>query len=223
MSNPEQKVTRSLLELLGQGEEASLEFKETLEVDIETGGRSVKSPEIVLSTLKTVAAFLNTDGGTLLIGVSDKSEIKGLNRDYKLLGKKHGPQDEFEQKIRNLLHSHLDPKPLDKVGITFPISPDGVAVCRIDVTPVPKQEVVHVKGEVYVRDGNRTMILEGSILTDWLQRRIREAPLTSTEAPAAVAAEVPAAIGAQAPVLKTPRYWLPSFAVVIGLFSPSFC
>ncbi len=46
-------------------------------MDISNGERN---RSLVQSALKNVAAFLNTDGGTLLIGVSDISEIKGLDR-----------------------------------------------------------------------------------------------------------------------------------------------
>ena len=37
--------------------------------------------------LKTIAGFLNGDGGTLLIGVTDDKQIIGLENDYKTLKK----------------------------------------------------------------------------------------------------------------------------------------
>ncbi len=51
-------------DLLKQGENASIEFKEVL-----------VRPE---SIAKEVVAFANTQGGTLLVGVSDSGEIKGV-------------------------------------------------------------------------------------------------------------------------------------------------
>lgn len=36
---------------------------------------------IRIAWLKAVVAFMNTDGGTLLIGVSDDGAIKGLDAD----------------------------------------------------------------------------------------------------------------------------------------------
>ena len=62
-----------------------MEFKSTLRVDLGTGK---EAKYIVHASLKTVAAFLNTDGGTLVIGVaddgktvSDDGEPLGLYKD----------------------------------------------------------------------------------------------------------------------------------------------
>ena len=39
--------------------------------------------------LKTICGFLNSNGGTLLIGVSDKGEIIGLSEEIELFHKKN--------------------------------------------------------------------------------------------------------------------------------------
>jgi hypothetical protein len=44
--------------------------------------------------MKSLAAFLNTDGGTLLIGVEDNGNILGLEKDLGLVG---NSRDKFEQ------------------------------------------------------------------------------------------------------------------------------
>jgi hypothetical protein len=65
-------------DLIATGENDKLEFKATLRWNIhaERVGK-----EIEHETLKTIAAFLNSEGGTLLIGVSDSGEILGLDAD----------------------------------------------------------------------------------------------------------------------------------------------
>jgi type I restriction-modification system DNA methylase subunit len=161
---PSYWVSNPVLALVGGGEGPHLEFKETLEADNKTGSRN---PGVLVSALKTIAAFLNTNGGTLLIGVSDSGEVKGLEKDY-LLCNKHD-QDGFEQKLRSLLSSRLDPAPIGRIEMSFERLQEGT-VCKLDVKPNP--EVVHLDGkEVYVRDGNLTRKLEGPTLTHWMKQR----------------------------------------------------
>lgn len=153
-----------ILVLIAQGEGALLEFKETLEVDIKTGA---KSSDVLHSALKTIAGFLNTKGGTLLLGVSDSGEIKGLERDLKLC-KKHNT-DGFEQKLRDLIKTHLEPAPFSKIAINCEELPEGT-ICRMDVPR--SDEVTHLdEKEIYIRDGNRTLRLEGPALTKWIEER----------------------------------------------------
>lgn len=65
--------------LIQRGESIVLEFKSTLRVDIKTS-----KPEkfIEHSVIKTLGAFLNSEGGTLLIGVEDNKNILGLELDF---------------------------------------------------------------------------------------------------------------------------------------------
>ncbi len=140
-----------------------LEFKETLEYNVRTKERT---PGLIKSSLKTVAAFLNTDGGTLLIGVSDSGEIKGLNEDLKFA--KGNNLDGFEQKLRSLINDRFDPSPLGHIQITFN-ELQGSIVCQIDVEQ--SSDVIAFDNEFYIRDGNGTRKLEGRELADWLRRR----------------------------------------------------
>lgn len=155
----------SLEEGLKRGECQTIEFKETLEIDLKTGA---PSQGILKSALKTVAAFLNSSGGTLFIGVSDDHAVRGLESDFKLC--KKGNVDGFAQKLRDLLCSRFHPTPWGKVNIRFE-SMNSLVVCAIDAQAAPKPEVVHFDGEVYVREGNTTRKLEGPQLTNWLQER----------------------------------------------------
>lgn len=60
------------------GENLRVEFKETLFRNIHTGKRD---KDIIVSSLKNIVGFLNADGGVLLIGVSDKGAITGIEKD----------------------------------------------------------------------------------------------------------------------------------------------
>ena len=68
-----------LLVLIKAGESHSVEFKSTMRWNL-YADRSDKGIEN--SSLKTVAAYLNTEGGVLLVGVNDEGEIIGLGKDH---------------------------------------------------------------------------------------------------------------------------------------------
>jgi len=68
----------SATDLIARGESNTVEFKSTLRVNLHTGQKDSK---IEHASLKTIAAFLNTRGGYLLIGVDDSGLILGLDYD----------------------------------------------------------------------------------------------------------------------------------------------
>jgi hypothetical protein len=163
-SQPPDLAKVPISELIKQAEGPILEFKETLIYDTK---QNRKSDDVLLSSLKTIAGFLNTGGGTLLIGVvNDSGEIKGIERDLRIM--KHGNNDRFELKIRNCLKERFKPQPIGKVNISFEKFTEGT-ICRVDVQA--NKEIVHLDDEVYVREGNTTQKLEGRSLTDWFQQR----------------------------------------------------
>jgi serine/threonine protein kinase len=75
-------------QLLASDETTTLEFKSSLRVPTEPLTKEEKSQlnkvhrMLERGVLKTVAAFLNTDGGTLVIGVADDHAIVGIEVDY---------------------------------------------------------------------------------------------------------------------------------------------
>ena len=151
-------------ELIKKGESQILEFKETLEYDTK---ENRKNKDVLFSSLKTVAGFLNAKSGTLLIGVDDSGNIKGIERDFSIM--KHGNNDRFEQKIRNCLKGRFKPPPIGKVNISFEKFLEGT-ICRVDVQE--STNIIHLDERVYVRDGNTTQELEGQSLTYWFEQRL---------------------------------------------------
>jgi len=67
-----------VLELLGRGESGRLEFKSTLRFNLAAGK---PGKEIEMAAMKTLTAFLNTDGGILAVGVDDGGRVIGLDAD----------------------------------------------------------------------------------------------------------------------------------------------
>lgn len=144
--------TPDLALLIAGGESASLEFKQTMRWDTELQKRST---EVLKASVKTVCAFLNSSGGTLLIGVADTGEPKGLEDDLQDFSDKK-TTDGFELKFRGALSSNLDPDRNQLVTLTFP-HVRGVQICRVDVSPSPRPVFLVAKGSLavfFVRKGN---------------------------------------------------------------------
>ena len=73
------RAHRNAEELIKRGESKTLEFKSTLRWNLKEDRQDDKI--VTHAVLKTIAAFLNTEGGDLLIGVADNGSIVGIERD----------------------------------------------------------------------------------------------------------------------------------------------
>lgn len=138
--------------LISGGESGFLEFKQTLRWDTMLQKRS---PEVLKACMKTVCAFLNSGGGTLLIGVADTGEPKGLEDDLRDFSK-NKTADGFELRFRDALSSNLDPDSNQLVTLSFPYV-SGIQICRVDVGRSPRPIFLVTKGgsaEFFVRKGN---------------------------------------------------------------------
>ena len=91
-----------IAEVAKRGEFDSLEFKSSARWNMRAGKRD-DAMETVIA--KTVAAFMNSGGGTLLIGVDDDGRLIGLGPDYATL--KTPDADRFELWIRALWGQRL--------------------------------------------------------------------------------------------------------------------
>ncbi len=74
-----------MMKIIEEGEGSRVEFKATLRWDMRANR---VNKDLELAAARTVCAFLNTDGGRLLIGVSDEGAVTGLGTDYNTFGKK---------------------------------------------------------------------------------------------------------------------------------------
>jgi len=70
---------REVKELIARGESKTLEFKSTLRWNVKENRKDAL--QITHAVLKTIAAFLNTEGGDLIIGVNDAGEVVGIEQD----------------------------------------------------------------------------------------------------------------------------------------------
>ena len=66
-------------ELIKQDKSYNLEFKSTFAWNLK---ENKVDSDMKYSVLKTIVGFMNANGGTLLIGVSDDHKVVGLEQDY---------------------------------------------------------------------------------------------------------------------------------------------
>jgi Putative DNA-binding domain len=112
--------------LISQGEGERLEFKQTLRWDVRQGILNAKLEDVVI---KTIAAFTNGGGGTLLIGVADDGSVPGIGPDLEAF---RGSLDKFELHLTNILINHFGQAfRAAKVSVSFPRVGEST-VCRID-------------------------------------------------------------------------------------------
>ena len=150
ITEPELVQERPISELITLGESATLEFKSTLQWDVI---QTRKNKGLRHSVLKTLAAFLNSEGGTLVIGVEDDGNVFGLEQDLAMV--KERSLDGFEQTMMNLIREKIGPEYARLIHVRFePVN--GHHVCAVDVDRSP--EPVFLTGErgreFYVRLGN---------------------------------------------------------------------
>jgi hypothetical protein len=150
-------------QLIVQPESKTLEFKQTLSIDVRT---NEKLKHIETASLKTIAAFLNSDGGILLVGVTDDNKPTGL--DDEIIHFHKGSADKF------LLHfSHLL---RDTIGEEFypmleyqlvPI--DGKSILRVNCKKSDRP--CFIGDDFYVRTNPATDKLSGRTMLQYVSTR----------------------------------------------------
>lgn len=144
--------------LIAQGENQLVEFKSSARYNLHT---KVRDEKIELVIAKTIAGFLNAEGGTLLIGVNDEGTVVGLERDFSLI--KQADPDRFELWLRDFLSTVLGPPAAALAHVDFaPYAVEGIQtfVCRVSCPRSPRPVfLASGKGksdEFWVRSGNST-------------------------------------------------------------------
>lgn len=153
----------SSYKLIEQGESDFIEFKSTLRYNLFT---NKFDKEIEHAVLKTIAAFLNSSGGTLFIGVDDKKNIIGLGND------KFKDEDHILLHLNKLIQDRISMQHTRFILASIESS-NGLQVLRVDVKPAPDPAyVTHNNEEVfYVRSGPLTAQLRVSEIYDYVKSR----------------------------------------------------
>ena len=155
----------SIHDLIADGESNVLEFKESARWSFGTDKKG-KSEQIIA---KSVAGFMNSEGGTLLIGVADDGAVTGLERDYATLSK--GNRDGYELFLTQLIGEKITGPSPTLCRISFQQLGEK-DICRIDVAASSKPVFARpwnsrAYTDFWVRQGNKTEQFYGRALLDY--------------------------------------------------------
>ena len=131
------------------GESDTVEFKSTMRYDL-LSKEVNKKLEYVIA--KTIAAFMNSEGGNLFIGVDDNQNILGLAYDISTLTKKN--IDGFELHLVEVIKKFIGAGLISHIKISFPIV-DDIQICRIKISKNSKPVFIKYeeREDFFVRTG----------------------------------------------------------------------
>jgi hypothetical protein len=160
---------RSAEALIKRGESKTLEFKSTLRWNLKENRKDDKA--ITHAALKTIAAFLNTEGGDLLIGVADDGQVVGLEPDQL------ETDDKFLRHLAQVVRNGLG----DRAGTCIDPntqSIDGKTVCVVSCQRSPEPVFLRWKGleattegDLFVRSGPGTVKLPPESAQEFIRTR----------------------------------------------------
>lgn len=147
------------------GESEAVEFKSTLRTNLHTGN---KDPRMEASVLKTLAGFLNTNGGMLVIGVSDDGSPVGIQADD------FENEDKMSLHLVNIVKSRMGVQAMTNLHAHFDDHDD----CRVMVVKCRKSpNPIFLKDgdteRFYIRTGPSTTELSASQSQEYIQQRFK--------------------------------------------------
>lgn len=162
-SSEGEKHELDLATLLSIGESDAVEFKSTLRTNLHTGQQD---PKMEVAVLKTLAGFLNTKGGTLVIGISDDGTPVGLQPDN------FPNEDKMALHLVNIIKARLNVHAMTHLHIRFDDHDEHrVLIVRSAMAAAP---VFMKDGEIerfYIRTGPSTTELTASQTQQYIKQR----------------------------------------------------
>jgi len=150
-------------DLVHIGESEAVEFKSTLRHNLHT---KQNDPRMELAILRTIAGFMNTTGGKLVVGVSDDGEPVGLAHD----GFKN--EDKMSLHLTNIIKSRMSPQAATLIRQRFEEYRDErVMVVECDPAATPVFVKVESSEKYYIRTGPSTSELTASQQHDHIKQR----------------------------------------------------
>lgn len=159
--------TAELMKTLKLGEDQHTEFKSTLRINLRTGKPDKEMERVIV---KSIAGFMNHEGGTLYIGISDDGKVLGIAEDLKTFKKK--TNDAFERHLRQLLNQSIGLELSQFLNVRpFEFAGNTVFIIKVERSEKP----VFVKSGdnevLYVRIGASTRSLNTRQAFEYYQSR----------------------------------------------------
>ena len=150
-------------QMISRGESDLLEFKSTIRTNLHAGK---PGKEIELAWLKSVVAFCNTEGGTILIGVKDSGEILGLEADN------FQNEDKCLLHVQNLISEHVGLEHLSYVRFHL-LGMEDKKILVVQCIPLKRIMLLKSSGkeQFYVRSGPSSIELPMSKVLEYVNDR----------------------------------------------------
>lgn len=159
-SNTSTDRPQNLESLIADGESDRVEFKSTLRTNLHTGKRDQRMEDAVV---KTIAAFLNTHGGTLIVGIKDDGSPVGIDKDG------FTNEDKMNLHLANLVSDKIGKVVSRSIHASFEDHRDvRVLVVRCERSPTPAY--VGQEKTFYIRNLARTVALPGPDLVEYVKQ-----------------------------------------------------
>ncbi|KAA3643967.1 MAG: BREX system Lon protease-like protein BrxL [Chloroflexi bacterium] len=162
---PAKKELTEEEKLIEAGESANLEFKSTLRWNLKADR---KDKVVENAVLKTVVAFLNSEGGTVLVGVTDTGEVLGIEPD------KFENADKYLLHFANIVNERVGKHYTDyiKWGLK---EINSEKILRIDCETSPKAVFLTTSEgeEFFVRNGPSSVKLSPSEVLEYSRKHFR--------------------------------------------------
>lgn len=149
--------------LIGRAEGPTLEFKSTVRRNLKTGKND---KEIELAWLKGAVAFMNTEGGTVLIGIGDEGEILGTEADG------FESDDRCRLHLKNLVNQHIGAE--FSQLIQFQVGAiDGKRIAAVQCERSAKPVFLRAKNTeaFFIRSGPSSVELSPREVLEYVQER----------------------------------------------------
>jgi hypothetical protein len=155
-------------QLIAAGESDSVEFKSSFRWDLKL---EKNNPVITHSSLKTIAAFLNTKGGSLIIGIANDKTAVGIEVDGL------GDEDEIQLHVHGVIKERMGIIASTSFVKTWFDMYEGKKVCIVRCNPSSSEVFVKtikegkLEEEFFVRSGSSSERLYGSDLVEYTKYR----------------------------------------------------
>jgi len=168
-------------EIIARHESDRVEFKSSARWHYH---KSAVDKAIEEEIVKTVAAFMNADGGTLLIGVDDDGSVLGLDRDLSSVQGKD--LDGFDLWLHRKLADAVGKAAVGHLLTVEFVDVDEMTICRVDVAASPQPvwaNTSEAQGVMFVRLGASSQRFSAAEAVEYVKQHWDGGPHKSVAVP----------------------------------------
>lgn len=174
-------LSAKIKEILNQGEGQRIEFKSSIFIDTKKKeynpgldvGQCVDQ-RLKQKLSREMAAFLNSDGGVILLGVSDEGGLRGCDDDFSTFPAGGSTSDKADLIVKQIIDQNfLEPESVfDRVSVEC-ARLDGKSIVILDI--LPKKRLSFLKepepSRLYIRMGSHAVPIPYEKIEEYFELR----------------------------------------------------